>query len=124
MEKDLADWSKVDGTRCGANTNAPFPSTSKPPTKPTPASNAVGLETTTTACFGIQRKLFTKYAPNSDKKGLKLKEKFLKRFLKDGDLPWPGLIFGLTIISTWFWCTDQVNGVECSNVLIDRVKTY
>ena len=27
---------------------------------------------------------------------------------KDGDLPWPGLIFGLTVISTWYWCTDQV----------------
>ncbi|XP_069837677.1 sodium/glucose cotransporter 4-like [Dendropsophus ebraccatus] len=25
-----------------------------------------------------------------------------------GDLPWPGLIFGLTIIATWVWCTDQV----------------
>lgn len=26
----------------------------------------------------------------------------------EGDLPWPGLIFGLTVISTWYWCTDQV----------------
>ncbi|XP_071983634.1 sodium/glucose cotransporter 4 [Engystomops pustulosus] len=25
-----------------------------------------------------------------------------------GDLPWPGLIFGLTIIATWVWCADQV----------------
>ncbi|XP_066547990.1 sodium/glucose cotransporter 4 isoform X2 [Amia ocellicauda] len=25
-----------------------------------------------------------------------------------GDLPWPGLIFGLTILATWCWCTDQV----------------
>lgn len=25
-----------------------------------------------------------------------------------GDLPWPGLIFGLTIIATWNWCADQV----------------
>ncbi|XP_044158299.1 sodium/glucose cotransporter 4-like [Bufo gargarizans] len=24
------------------------------------------------------------------------------------DLPWPGLIFGLTILSTWVWCTDQI----------------
>ncbi|XP_054646672.1 sodium/glucose cotransporter 4 isoform X2 [Dunckerocampus dactyliophorus] len=24
------------------------------------------------------------------------------------DLPWPGLIFGLTVIATWVWCTDQV----------------
>ena len=38
-----------------------------------------------------------------------------------GDLPWPGLIFGLTIISLWYWCTDQVR------MLLDlggeRVKT-
>jgi len=26
----------------------------------------------------------------------------------DSDLPWPGMIFGLTVISTWYWCTDQV----------------
>ena len=25
------------------------------------------------------------------------------------DLPWPGLTFGLTIIATWYWCTDQVS---------------
>ncbi|XP_069498337.1 sodium/glucose cotransporter 4 [Ambystoma mexicanum] len=25
-----------------------------------------------------------------------------------GDLPWPGLIFGLTVIATWVWCADQV----------------
>uniref|UniRef100_A0A3P8UFS6 Solute carrier family 5 member 9 n=2 Tax=Cynoglossus semilaevis TaxID=244447 RepID=A0A3P8UFS6_CYNSE len=25
-----------------------------------------------------------------------------------GDVPWPGLIFGLTVLSTWVWCTDQV----------------
>lgn len=27
-----------------------------------------------------------------------------------GDLPWPGLVFGLTIQATWYWCTDQVGG--------------
>ncbi|XP_051259241.1 sodium/glucose cotransporter 4 isoform X2 [Dicentrarchus labrax] len=25
-----------------------------------------------------------------------------------GDLPWPGLVFGLTVLATWVWCTDQV----------------
>lgn len=25
-----------------------------------------------------------------------------------GDIPWPGLIFGLGILSLWYWCTDQV----------------
>ncbi|XP_060933714.1 sodium/glucose cotransporter 4 [Limanda limanda] len=24
------------------------------------------------------------------------------------DIPWPGLVFGLTVLSTWVWCTDQV----------------
>lgn len=27
-----------------------------------------------------------------------------------GDLPWPGLVFGLTVQATWYWCTDQVSG--------------
>lgn len=26
----------------------------------------------------------------------------------DSDLPWPGMIFGITIISVWYWCADQV----------------
>ncbi|NXY30593.1 SC5A9 protein, partial [Pomatorhinus ruficollis] len=25
-----------------------------------------------------------------------------------GDLPWPGLMFGLTVVAVWCWCTDQV----------------
>lgn len=27
-----------------------------------------------------------------------------------GDLPWPGLVFGLSILAMWYWCTDQVMG--------------
>jgi len=26
----------------------------------------------------------------------------------DSDLPWPAMIFGITINSIWYWCTDQV----------------
>ena len=26
----------------------------------------------------------------------------------NGDLPWPGVIFGITVNSIWYWCTDQV----------------
>ena len=33
-----------------------------------------------------------------------------------GDLPWPGLIFGLTVISTWYWCTDQVRNAFCESI--------
>ncbi|KAF1464965.1 Sodium/glucose cotransporter 4, partial [Pygoscelis antarcticus] len=25
-----------------------------------------------------------------------------------GDIPWPGLIFGLSVLALWYWCTDQV----------------
>jgi hypothetical protein len=25
-----------------------------------------------------------------------------------GDIPWPGLIFGMSILALWYWCTDQV----------------
>uniref|UniRef100_A0A8C5QAX3 Sodium/glucose cotransporter 2 n=1 Tax=Leptobrachium leishanense TaxID=445787 RepID=A0A8C5QAX3_9ANUR len=30
-----------------------------------------------------------------------------------GDLPWPALILGLTIVSTWYWCSDQVIVQRC-----------
>ncbi|NXT89542.1 SC5A9 protein, partial [Anhinga rufa] len=25
-----------------------------------------------------------------------------------GDFPWPGLVFGLSVLALWYWCTDQV----------------
>ncbi|NXK93765.1 SC5A1 protein, partial [Formicarius rufipectus] len=30
-----------------------------------------------------------------------------------GDLPWPGLVFGLSILAMWYWCTDQVIVQRC-----------
>ena len=27
----------------------------------------------------------------------------------ESDLPWTGMVFGLTINSIWYWCTDQVS---------------
>ncbi|XP_030598148.1 sodium/glucose cotransporter 1-like isoform X1 [Archocentrus centrarchus] len=30
-----------------------------------------------------------------------------------GDLPWPGLVFGLTIQAAWYWCADQVIVQRC-----------
>lgn len=24
------------------------------------------------------------------------------------DLPWPGILFGMSLPSLWYWCTDQV----------------
>lgn len=26
----------------------------------------------------------------------------------ESDLPWTGMLFGITISSIWYWCTDQV----------------
>ncbi|XP_012860975.1 sodium/glucose cotransporter 2 isoform X1 [Echinops telfairi] len=30
-----------------------------------------------------------------------------------GDLPWPALVVGLTIVSGWYWCSDQVIVQRC-----------
>ncbi|XP_070940554.1 sodium/glucose cotransporter 2 isoform X3 [Macaca nemestrina] len=30
-----------------------------------------------------------------------------------GDLPWPALVLGLTIVSGWYWCSDQVIVQRC-----------
>ncbi|XP_060225328.1 solute carrier family 5 member 4-like [Meriones unguiculatus] len=30
-----------------------------------------------------------------------------------GDIPWPGLIFGMTILAIWYWCADQVTVQRC-----------
>lgn len=33
----------------------------------------------------------------------------LFRSAEDGSLPWPGIMFGLTISAVWYWCSDQVS---------------
>ena len=30
----------------------------------------------------------------------------------DSDYPWPGLVFGLTLLATYYWCTNQVGMVN------------
>ncbi|KAM9305057.1 sodium/glucose cotransporter 2 [Gastrophryne carolinensis] len=35
------------------------------------------------------------------------------RDAQTGDLPWPALIVGLTIVSAWYWCSDQVIVQRC-----------
>lgn len=32
-----------------------------------------------------------------------------------GDLPWPGMTLGLTILATWYWCSDQVHFYSPTN---------
>lgn len=34
--------------------------------------------------------------------------KNLIRPYNDTELPWPGMIFGITVSAIWCWCTDQV----------------
>lgn len=31
----------------------------------------------------------------------------------NSDLPWPGVLVGMTIPSLWYWCTDQVRCCFC-----------
>ncbi|XP_006869353.1 PREDICTED: low affinity sodium-glucose cotransporter-like [Chrysochloris asiatica] len=33
-----------------------------------------------------------------------------------GDIPWPGMIFGMTIVAVWYWCTDQVICLSSPNL--------
>lgn len=33
------------------------------------------------------------------------------------DLPWPGVIFGMSIPSLWYWCSDQVLSWEKVQVI-------
>ena len=35
------------------------------------------------------------------------------------DLPWTGVIFGLTISSIWYWCSDQVKGIGLGKNLFE-----
>ncbi|MBN3305182.1 SC5A2 protein, partial [Amia calva] len=30
-----------------------------------------------------------------------------------GDLPWPGVLLGIAIVGSWYWCTDQVIVQRC-----------
>ncbi|ESP02204.1 hypothetical protein LOTGIDRAFT_230588 [Lottia gigantea] len=31
----------------------------------------------------------------------------------EGDIPWPGAVFGLTTLGLWVWCTDQIMVQRC-----------
>ncbi|KAG7277047.1 hypothetical protein CRUP_025457 [Coryphaenoides rupestris] len=31
----------------------------------------------------------------------------------EGDLPWPGVLFGIAIVGGWYWCTDQAGCIVC-----------
>ncbi|KAM9318631.1 sodium/glucose cotransporter 2 [Pholidichthys leucotaenia] len=37
----------------------------------------------------------------------------LLRDASTGDMPWPGVLFGIAVGSVWYWCTDQVIVQRC-----------
>lgn len=42
-----------------------------------------------------------------------------------GDLPWPGMTLGLTILATWYWCSDQVTVQSVSSTFtVLNVSTF
>lgn len=45
----------------------------------------------------------------------------LLRDASSGDLPWPGVLFGIAIVGVWYWCSDQVT-VATTLVLLSRVQ--
>ena len=47
---------------------------------------------------------------NNSDCGIPSKDAFhLLRDAVEGDIPWPGNVFGITILSTWYFCSDQVS---------------
>ena len=40
------------------------------------------------------------------------------RAIDDPDYPWTGVIFGLTISSVWYWCSDQVYFSICFHLVL------
>uniref|UniRef100_A0A8C4QGQ0 Sodium/glucose cotransporter 1 n=1 Tax=Eptatretus burgeri TaxID=7764 RepID=A0A8C4QGQ0_EPTBU len=58
-----------------------------------------------------------KVSPNSSiNKECYMPRKDSFKLLRDpitGDLPWPGMLFGLSILAIWYWCTDQVIVQRC-----------
>jgi len=42
----------------------------------------------------------------------------------DPAFPWTGMIFGLTISSIWYWCTDQVAFKLLFLDLIQRLENF
>ena len=42
------------------------------------------------------------------------------RAIDDPDYPWTGVIFGLTISSVWYWCSDQVYFSICLHLVLFR----
>jgi sodium/myo-inositol cotransporter 11 len=63
---------------------------------------------------GLKEKYFLALASNRSENsscGLPREDAFhIFRDAVTSDLPWPGILFGMSIPSLWYWCTDQVQG--------------
>ncbi|XP_005405173.1 PREDICTED: sodium/myo-inositol cotransporter 2 isoform X3 [Chinchilla lanigera] len=61
---------------------------------------------------GLKEKYFSALASNRSESGscgLPREDAFhIFRDPVTSDLPWPGILFGMSIPSLWYWCTDQV----------------
>ncbi|XP_068823618.1 sodium/myo-inositol cotransporter 2 isoform X4 [Capricornis sumatraensis] len=61
---------------------------------------------------GLEEKYFLAMASNRSENsscGLPREDAFhIFRDPVTSDLPWPGILFGMSIPSLWYWCTDQV----------------
>lgn len=61
---------------------------------------------------GLEEKYFLAMASNRSENsscGLPREDAFhIFRDPLTSDLPWPGILFGMSIPSLWYWCTDQV----------------
>ena len=67
---------------------------------------------------GLEEKYFLAMASNRSRNsscGLPREDAFhIFRDPVTSDLPWPGILFGMSIPSLWYWCTDQVQGSRLS----------
>ncbi|KAB1262954.1 Sodium/myo-inositol cotransporter 2 [Camelus dromedarius] len=64
---------------------------------------------------GLKEKYFLALASNrtgNNSCGLPREDAFhIFRDPLTSDLPWPGILFGMSIPSLWYWCTDQVSSL-------------
>lgn len=71
---------------------------------------------------GLKDQYFSALASNRSENsscGLPREDAFhLFRDPVTSDLPWPGILFGMSVPSLWYWCTDQVRELTDSLMLL------
>lgn len=73
---------------------------------------------------GLTEKYFTALASNRSENsscGLPREDAFhIFRDPLTSDLPWPGILFGMSMPSLWYWCTDQVRAAAPAGMFCYR----